>query len=138
LWKYLEASDAMANPNPSPSTRFGAPDGNSPRAKQKGARDKISTAFLEALNDAFNEPNGEGGTKGLDAVKKVRDDDPATFARIFAALMPKQLEIEDTSPESKLTDQQLEDLYNEMLMRLAAKAEKAEKANESPEQKTVN
>ena len=104
----------MANPNPSPSTRFGAPDGNSPRAKQKGARDKISTAFLEALNDAFNEPNGEGGTKGLDAVKKVRDDDPATFARIYATLLPKQLEIEDTSPEAALSNEQLEQVYQSL------------------------
>jgi hypothetical protein len=37
----------MANPNPSPSTRFGASEGNSPRAKQKGARDRLSAAFLD-------------------------------------------------------------------------------------------
>jgi hypothetical protein len=52
-------------------------------------RDKISAAFLEALNDTFHEPNAEGGSKGLDARKKVRDEDPATYARIFAALMSK-------------------------------------------------
>jgi hypothetical protein len=56
----------MANPNPSPSTRFGL--GNPSRGRQRAARDKISTAFLEALTDAFNEPNDSGGTKGLDAI----------------------------------------------------------------------
>jgi hypothetical protein len=96
----------MANPNPSPSTRFGP--GNPSRGRQRAARDKISTAFLEALNEAFYEPNDSGGCKGLDAIKKVRDEDPATFARIYATLLPKQLEIEDTSPESKLTYEQLE------------------------------
>jgi hypothetical protein len=96
----------MANPNPSPSTRFGP--GNPSRGRQRAARDKISTAFLEALNEAFCEPNNEGGTKGLDAIKKVRDVDPATFARIYATLLPKQVEIEDISPESKLTYEQLE------------------------------
>jgi hypothetical protein len=67
LGKYLETTDAMANPNPSPSTRFGV--GNPSRGRQRAARDKISTAFLEALNEAFYEPNDSGGTKGLDAIK---------------------------------------------------------------------
>src|ERR1700729_3390865 len=78
---------------------------NGSRGRQKAARDKISTAFLEALNNAFEEPNSDGtSTKGLDAVKKVRDEDPATFARIYASLLPKQLEIEESTPESRLTD----------------------------------
>src|SRR5580704_10854403 len=105
----------MANPNPSPSTRFGAGQINGSRGRQKAARDKISAAFLEALNEAFYEPNDSGGTKGLDAIKKVRDEDPATFARIFATLLPKQLEIEDTPPESALTDEQLEQVYQALL-----------------------
>jgi hypothetical protein len=103
----------MANPNPSPSTRFGPCDPS--RCRQRAARDKISTAFLEALNEAFHEPNDSGGCKGLDAIKKVRDEDPATFARIYATLLPKQLEIEDTSPESKLTDEQLEQIHQRIL-----------------------
>jgi hypothetical protein len=103
----------MANPNPSPSTRFGL--GNPSRGRQRAARDKISTAFLEALNEAFYEPNDSGGCKGLDAIKKVRDEDPATFARIYATLLPKQLEIEDTPPESALTDEQLEQVYQALL-----------------------
>jgi hypothetical protein len=110
----------MANPNPSPSTRFGP--GNPSRGRQRAARDKISTAFLEALNEAFHEPNDSGGCKGLDAIKKVRDEDPATFARIYATLLPRQLEIEDSTPESQLTDEQLFALYDEMLAKRAARA----------------
>jgi hypothetical protein len=30
LWKDLETNRSMADPNPSPSTRFGANEGNSP------------------------------------------------------------------------------------------------------------
>jgi hypothetical protein len=103
----------MANPNPSPSTRFGP--GNPSRGRQRAARDKISTAFLEALNEAFYEPNDSGGCKGLDAIKKVRDEDPATFARIYASLLPKQLEIEDASPEASLSNEQLEQIYQALL-----------------------
>jgi hypothetical protein len=110
----------MANPNPSPSTRFGP--GNPSRGRQRAARDKISTAFLEALNEAFHEPNDTGGCKGLDALKKVRDEDPATFARIFAALQPKQLEITDEDPISNLTDEQLEAYCAELERQIAERA----------------
>src|SRR3984893_107873 len=103
----------MANPNPSPATRFGP--GNPSRGRQRAARDKISTAFLEALNEAFYERNDSGGCKGLDAIKKVRDEDPATFARIYATLLPYELEIEDTPPESALTAQQLEQVCQALL-----------------------
>jgi hypothetical protein len=46
----------MANPNPSPATRFGAAgSGNPSRAKQKGARDRISAAFLNDFADDYDE-----------------------------------------------------------------------------------
>lgn len=111
----------MANPNPNPATRFGAGQTNGSRGRQKAARDKISTAFLEALNDTFHEPS-EGSTKGLDALKKVRDEDPATYARIFAALMPKQVEITDEDPISNLTDEQLEAYCAELERQIAERA----------------
>ena len=68
---------------------------------------RISAAFLEALDATFHEPNDTGGSKGLDALKKVRDEDPATFARIYATLLPKQLQIDDAPPEANLSDEQL-------------------------------
>jgi hypothetical protein len=42
---------SKGNPNPSPETRFSTD--NPGRAKQKGARDRMSTAFLNALADDF-------------------------------------------------------------------------------------
>ena len=127
----------MANPNPSPSTRFGP--GNPSRGRQRAARDKISTAFLEALNETFHEPNDSGGCKGLDAIKKVRDEDPATFARIYATLLPKQLEIEDTSPEAGMSNEQIEEYYAFLSERLAAKAKPAAPSTTTaPGPRTVN
>jgi hypothetical protein len=130
----------MANPNPNPATRFGAGQVNGSRGRQKAARDKISTAFLEALNDAFEEPNSDGtSTKGLDAVKKVRDEDPATFARIFAALMPKQVEISDEDPISNLTDEQLEAYCAELERQIAERAARtATPAVTAPSSQRVN
>jgi hypothetical protein len=118
---FWKPPTAMANPNPNPSTRFGAGQSNPSRGRQKAARDKISTAFLEALNDTFHEPNDTGGSKGLDALRKVRDEDPATYARIFATLMPKQVEIDESTPESALTDEQLEHVYQTLLAKAEGK-----------------
>jgi hypothetical protein len=129
----------MANPNPNPATRFGAGQVNGSRGRQKAARDKISAAFLEALNDTFHEPNGEGGCKGLDALKKVRDEDPATYARIFAALMPKQVEITDEDPISNLTDEQLEAYCAELERQIAERAARtATPAITAPSSRRVN
>ena len=113
----------MAHPNvwkadtDSPRRSGGQQPGNLGRRPCRSAcrGDRLSAAFLTALADTFEEANGEGGSKGLDALKKVRDEDPATFARIYATLLPKQLEIEDTPPESALTDEQLEQVYQALL-----------------------
>ena len=45
-----------------------------------------------------------------------------TYARIFAALMPKQLEIEDNRPEDNLTDEEVELLYQDQLAKLRGPA----------------
>jgi hypothetical protein len=101
----------MANPNPSPETRFGV-NGHTGRAKQKGARDRLSAAFLEALAETFEEG-------GKEAVRKVRDEDPSTYVRVFAGLLPKEVEV--STPEAALTDEQLEALYAELLTCIDAK-----------------
>ena len=94
----------------------------------------ISTAFLEALSDALNEPNDKGGCKGLDAIKKARDEDPATFARIYATLLPK-----DRTPESEFSDEQLEEYYAELKRQIAERAARtASPAVTAPGSQRVN
>jgi hypothetical protein len=67
--RTFPSSGNLANPNPSPKTRFTS---DSPaRGRQKGARDRLSSAFLIALADHFEE-HGEA------AIKEVREKDPAT------------------------------------------------------------
>ena len=108
------------NPNPSPATRFSAD--NPGRAKQKGARDRLSAAFLAGLADTFEEANAEGGTKGLDALRRVRDEDPATYLRVVASLQRQEVEVYRT-PEERLKDDELEMVYQDQLAKIrAAKA----------------
>ena len=116
----------MTNPNPSPATRFRAGQINPSRGRQKAARDKISAAFLETLHETFNEPDGEGGTKGPEAIRKVRDTDPATYVRIIATVMPKQVEIEERPPEGQLTEEQMD----EMIELMKAELERRRKVQE--------
>jgi hypothetical protein len=104
LWKDLETTDAMANPNPSPSTCFGAPEGNTPRAKQKGARDRLSAAFLTDFADDYD-------ANGKAVIETVRGQDPVAYMRLAAALLPTKVEISE-SPFDGLTEEQL-DAYME-------------------------
>jgi hypothetical protein len=115
----------MANPNPNPATRFGDGQANGSRGRQKAARDKISAALLEALSDAFNEPNDEGGSKGLDALKKVRDEDPATYARIFCHPHAEAGRNYGRRSISNLTDEQLEAYCVELERQIAERAARA-------------
>jgi hypothetical protein len=84
------------NPNPSPATRFGA--SNPSRAKQKGARDRLTANFLEALTDSFEK-------HGKAAIEKVRKEDPSTYLRVVAGLVPKEIQLGrplDGVPDDKL------------------------------------
>ena len=86
----------MANPNPNPATRFSADRPG--RAKKRGARDRMSAAFLTALADDFEE-------HGKETVERVRQEDPSAYLRIFTALAPKELEISD--PLKTISDEKL-------------------------------
>jgi len=104
----------MPKGNPSPATRFSAD--NPGRAKQKGARDRFSAAFLTDLADTWAQ-------LGKQALIACAIFDTPTFCKLGVGLMPKQLEIEDNRPEAALSDEELEMLYQHQLETLrAAKA----------------
>lgn len=87
----------MANPNPSPATRFSVDRPG--RAKQKGARDRLSAALLTALADDFE-------INGRDAVARTRQEDPAAYLRAVASLVPKEMEIH--RPLDGISDEMLD------------------------------
>jgi hypothetical protein len=70
--------------------------------RPKGARNKISEKFLEALAIHF-EVHGET------AIDKVYQERPHDYLKIVASVLPKRMEL-DTAPEkppSKMTDDEL-------------------------------
>jgi hypothetical protein len=70
----------------------------------------IATAFLEALAESFDE-------HGRAAVRHVRDNDPETYASVFASVIPKA-----ATPSDIYTDAQLDRLCGALAARLAKAA----------------
>jgi hypothetical protein len=66
----------------------------------------ISKAFLKALADTFDEA-------GRQAVRRVRDEDPETYARVFAQMFPKE-----TTPSEIYSDAQMDRLCDALSERL--------------------
>jgi hypothetical protein len=63
------------------------PDGMPQGGRRAGARNRLTTKFLEALAADFV----EGGAA---AIKVARLEDPVRYTAIIASLMPKELSIE--------------------------------------------
>jgi hypothetical protein len=71
--------------------------------RPKGSRSKLSETFLKALADDF-------ASNGIEVIEKVRNDRPHEYLKIVAAVLPKQMQLEDLTPNRKaedLTDDEL-------------------------------
>ncbi len=66
----------------------------------------LPKAFLEALADVFDE-------SGREAVRHVRDEDPETYASVFAQMFPKE-----TTPGDIYSNAQLDRLCDAITARL--------------------
>jgi hypothetical protein len=89
----VEAEDSRWQPGQS-----GCPNG-----RPKGARNKLSEAFLSALAEDFE-------THGRDTIVKVRSDRPNEYLKIVAMALPKRMELEDATPQKpahEMTDDEL-------------------------------
>ena len=57
------------------------------KGRQKGSKNKLSQKFIEVLYADFKE-------NGQEAIDLLRDTDLATYARIIASLVPKDIDIQ--------------------------------------------
>jgi hypothetical protein len=79
-----------------------------PAGRPKGARSKLSESFLKALADDFD-------SNGIEVIEKVRSDRPHEYLKIVAAVLPRQMQLEDLTPKRKA-----EDLTDDELASIAA------------------
>lgn len=76
------------------------------KGRPSRGRDRLRNNFIVALADDFQE-HGKG------AIEKVRSDDPASYLRIIASLMPKEMDVKhQVSPLEHLSDEQLAELVD--------------------------
>jgi hypothetical protein len=59
-----------------------------PAGKPLGARHKLATSFLEACHKSFLE-------HGPDTLERLRIEDPASYVKVMASLVPKEIEMGD-------------------------------------------
>lgn len=74
--------------------------GNIGGGRPKGARSKLSEAFLDALHDDFVE-------HGVEAIATVRMEKPDQYLKIIASILPKDLNVK-TNDFSELSDEELD------------------------------
>lgn len=54
-------------------------------------RNKLGEAFLKALHDDFEQ-------NGIAAIQAARSDDPSSYIRVIAGLLPKEISGEEGGP----------------------------------------
>lgn len=103
----------MGNPNineANKDTRF--KPGNPGRPK--GSRQRLTEKFITAIHDDFAQ-------HGAKAIEDVRNDDPSTYLRVVASLVPKELEIK--RPLADMSDEELADAISLIRTTLGSRAE---------------
>jgi hypothetical protein len=77
--------------------------GNRGGGRRKGSRNKLSETFLECVASDFAD-------HGAETVKRLRENDPATYLKLIAWLVPRQLILRrEQSPDidlAELTDEE--------------------------------
>jgi hypothetical protein len=71
-----------------------------PKGRPKGARNKLGEEFLTQLCEDFE-------VHGAAVIERVRQEDPATYIRVIAGLLPKELK-SASGPFAELSIEELE------------------------------
>jgi hypothetical protein len=64
--------------------RFTPGQSGNPSGRPPGSRNRLSESFIDALAADF-------AKNGVAAIEKVRADDPSTYLRTIASLVPKEI-----------------------------------------------
>jgi len=89
-----------------------------PSGRAKGARNKISTSFLEALAADFEE-------HGAAAIKLMRIEKPAEYVKVVASVLPKEFEITENRL-MEIDDDTLDIMLDYARRRLADRLDRGE------------
>lgn len=94
--------DRRRNADKTSRARIGRPwkkgQSGNPRGRPKGSRNKLAEAFIADYH-------AEWEIGGRDVLAKLREEDPAEFARLGASILPREIKID---PTRELTDEELD------------------------------
>lgn len=95
-------SDDPINNGKKPDTRFKPGNQANPTGRPKGSRNKLADDFIGDLAKVWAE-------SGLEALRSVKDNDPSTFVRVVAGLMPKDVNVKHTLIEQvrEMSDEEI-------------------------------
>ena len=88
--------------------------------RRKGARNKISTSFLEALAEDFEQ-------HGAAAIRIMRIERPTEYCKVVASILPKEFEITENRL-MEIDDDTLDILLDYAKRRLADRLDRGEAA----------
>lgn len=83
----------------------------------RGSRNKLSADFISAMAKDFEE-------HGSDVIRIVRTEEPATWLKIVASMLPKELDINDSRLKD-VSDEELDLLIEIAKQRLSARGDVA-------------
>ena len=82
-------------------TQFKPGQSGNPAGRPKGSRNKLTDAFIAALNETFCETVAESGKPaGIESLRKLRDEQPSQYHNVIGRLMPKLMELSGPDGES--------------------------------------
>jgi hypothetical protein len=81
--------------------------------RQRGVRNRLSHAFLSDLLEEWSE-------HGKETLRIARVEEPVAFAKMVAALLPSQFELEVNSSLTEVSDSDLESFIEYCRSRIAA------------------
>jgi hypothetical protein len=112
------SNTVVANP---PKTLIGwtAKGSANPDAAVYISRRRVNDAFLRAALESFHKD-------GPAAFEKCARENPASYLKIFALLVPRELKIEHANPASDLSDEQLALMIAELEERIARRLAESE------------
>ena len=87
-----------------------------PAGRPKGSRHKLQESFLKALHEDFE-------ANGVEAIRLMREKDPASYARVVASLLAKESSIDVTHRAvESLTEEQARVMAEDLLESLGSPA----------------
>src|SRR3954468_11343575 len=91
-----------------------------PNGRPRHVRERFTQAFMTDLNSTWQK-------QGKPCLDKLAKTDPATFVRVCASLIPKEVKLEASSPLSDLSEAELAALVS-AAQRAVAQAEQKEQS----------